>query len=381
MKAINAQIVNFKSDFAWKFFSEKFRVPFEKRKFDSFGLLIKTDEPMFLVSHYSLEYFRGENEIFTVGNFNELNEFARELSLEELEVGEFAQNVLSNYESYDDGEMEIAGKRFFLNEPHVMGILNVTPDSFSDGGEFFSKGKALEHAFEMLENGAEIIDVGGESTRPGAEKVNVHEELERVVPVIEEIKSKRPDAIISIDTTKAEVADAALQAGASIVNDINAFESDIKLLDAVKKHNAAYVLMHMKGTPQTMQQNPYYDEPVSEIYDFLKNKINFLTGYGINKIIIDPGIGFGKRIFDNYEIINRLDEFKGLGYPILIGLSRKSFLGNSLGLEVTERDNATVVAETISVMNGARFVRTHNVKNAVQMKTVLNFTNYSETIL
>ncbi len=381
MKMLNAQIVNFKSDFAWKFFSEKFRVPFEKRKFDSFGLLIKTDEPMFLVSHYSLEYFRGENEIFTVGNFNELNEFARELSLEELEVGEFAQNVLLNYESYDDGEMEIAGKRFFLNEPHVMGILNVTPDSFSDGGEFFSKGKALEHAFEMLENGAEIIDVGGESTRPGAEKVNVHEELERVVPVIEEIKSKRPDAIISIDTTKAEVADAALQAGASIVNDINAFESDIKLLDAVKKHNAAYVLMHMKGTPQTMQQNPYYDEPVSEIYDFLKNKINFLTGYGINKIIIDPGIGFGKRIFDNYEIINRLDEFKGLGYPILIGLSRKSFLGNSLGLEVTERDNATVVAETISVMNGARFVRTHNVKNAVQMKTVLNFTNYSETIL
>ena len=381
MKTLNAQILNFKSDFAWKFFSEKFRLPFEKRKFDSYGLLIKTDEPMFLVSHYSLEYFRGENEILTVGNFNELSEFARELSLEEREVGEFAQNVLSNYESYDDGEMEIAGKRFFLNEPHVMGILNVTPDSFSDGGEFFSKEKALEHAFEMLENGAEIIDVGGESTRPGAEKVSVHEELERVVPVIEEIKSKRPDAIISIDTTKAEVADAALQAGASIVNDINAFESDIKLLDAVKKHNATYVLMHMKGTPQTMQQNPHYDEPVSEIYDFLKNKINFLIGYGINKIIIDPGIGFGKRIFDNYEIINRLDEFKGLGYPILIGLSRKSFLGNSLGLEVTERDNATVVAETISVINGARFVRTHNVKNAVQMKTVLNFTNYSETIL
>ncbi len=381
MKTINAQIMNFKSDFAWKFFSEKFRVPFEKRKFDSYGLLIKTDEPMFLVSHYSLEYFRGENEILTVGNFNELSEFARELSLEEREVGEFAQNVLSNYESYDDGEMEIAGKRFFLNEPHVMGILNVTPDSFSDGGEFFSKEKALERAFEMLENGAEIIDVGGESTRPGAEKVSVHEELERVVPVIEEIKSKRPDAIISIDTTKAEVADAALQAGANIVNDINAFESDIKLLDAVKKHNASYVLMHMKGTPQTMQQNPHYDEPVSEIYDFLKNKINFLIGYGINKIIIDPGIGFGKRIFDNYEIINRLDEFKGLGYPILIGLSRKSFLGNSLGLEVTERDNATVVAETISVINGARFVRTHNVKNAVQMKTVLNFTNYSETIL
>ena len=381
MKTLNAQILNFKSDFAWKFFSEKFHVPFEKRKFDSYGLLIKTDEPMFLVSHYSLEYFRGENEILTVGNFNELSEFARELSLEEREVGEFAQNVLSNYESYDDGEMEIAGKRFFLNEPHVMGILNVTPDSFSDGGEFFSKEKALEHAFEMLENGAEIIDVGGESTRPGAEKVSVHEELERVVPVIEEIKSKRPDAIISIDTTKAEVADAALQAGANIVNDINAFESDIKLLDAVKKHNASYVLMHMKGTPQTMQQNPHYDEPVSEIYDFLKNKINFLIGYGINKIIIDPGIGFGKRIFDNYEIINRLDEFKGLGYPILIGLSRKSFLGNSLGLEVTERDNATVVAETISVINGARFVRTHNVKNAVQMKTVLNFTNYSETIL
>ncbi len=381
MKTLNAQILNFKSDFAWKFFSEKFRVPFEKRKFDSYGLLIKTDEPMFLVSHYSLEYFRGENEILTVGNFNELSEFARELSLEEREVGEFAQNVLSNYESYDDGEMEIVGKRFFFNEPHVMGILNVTPDSFSDGGEFFSKEKALEHAFEMLENGAEIIDFGGESTRPGAEKVSVHEELERVVPVIEEIKSKRPDAIISIDTTKAEVADAALQAGASIVNDINAFESDIKLLDAVKKHNATYVLMHMKGTPQTMQQNPHYDEPVSEIYDFLKNKINFLIGYGINKIIIDPGIGFGKRIFDNYEIINRLDEFKGLGYPILIGLSRKSFLGNSLGLEVTERDNATVVAETISVINGARFVRTHNVKNAVQMKTVLNFTNYSETIL
>ncbi len=375
---MNVQLINFKSDFAWKHYSEKFAVPFELRKFDTFGLLLKETDTLFFTPKFTADFFSIENEMLAVGTFEELTGFAYELISENREFGELAQKVLANYESYDDGEIEIAMRKFYLNQAHIVGILNVTPDSFSDGGKFVDKEKAVEHALQMLEEGAEIIDVGGESTRPGAPSVSTEEELERVIPVISEIKRISRGALISVDTSKAEVAEAAIDAGAEIVNDVSAF-ADEKILDVVRRRGVAYVLMHMKGTPKDMQENPFYEEPVSEIYDFLKTKLDYLNSAGITKVMIDPGVGFGKRVSDNYEIIARLDEFKSLGAPIFIGLSRKSFLGKSLGLEISERENATTVAETVSVLNGARFVRTHNVKNAVQMKNVINFINYSET--
>ncbi len=375
---MNVQLINFKSDFAWQFYSEKFGIPFELRKFDTFGLLLKNTETLFFTPKFTANFFSIENESLAIGSFEELTGFVFELISENPAFGSLAQKVMENYESYEDKSIDIYTKRFPFSAAHVMGILNVTPDSFSDGGKFYDKEKAVDHALEMIEAGAEIIDVGGESTRPGSESVSIDEEIARVIPVIEAIERKTRKALISVDTTKSEVAEAALESGAKIINDVNAFARDKKIIDVAKKYDAAYVLMHMKGTPRTMQKNPHYDEPVSEIYDFLKNKIDVLQEAGIEKIIVDPGIGFGKRVFDNYELINRLDEFKGLGAPILIGLSRKSFIGNSLNLEVGERDNATIVAETVAVKNGAAFVRTHNVKNATEMKQILNFIQHPE---
>ncbi len=376
---MNAQLINFKSDFAWQYYAGKFGVPFELRKFDSFGLLLKGTNTLFFTPKFTANFFSTENEMLAVGNFEELTGFVYELLSENKAFGELARRVLANYEGYDDISIEISGKRFFMNEVHVMGIVNVTPDSFSDGGKFFDKKQAVEHALELIEDGADIIDVGGESTRPGAPPVSVEEELSRVIPVISSIVKRTNNALISVDTTKPEVADAALSEGAKIVNDVSAFARGEKFLDVIRKHNAVYVLMHMKGTPQTMQKNPYYEEPVGEIYDFLKYKMDYLKRQGINKIIVDPGIGFGKRVSDNYEIINRLDEFKGLGAPVLMGVSRKSFIGKSLELEVNERQNATTIAETVSAIKGARFIRTHNVKNAVQMKRMLKFLQNSQS--
>ncbi len=377
---MNVQLINFKSDFAWKYYGEKFGVPFDLRKFDTFGLLLKGTETLFFTPKFSANFFSLENEMLAVGTFEELTGFAFEMLSENREFGELAQTVLANYESYDDGEIEIGFRKFSTGEIHVMGILNVTPDSFSDGGKFFDKEKAIDRALEMIEHGAEIIDVGGESTRPGAPSVSLDEELNRVIPVISALRMYARDIPVSVDTTKSEVAEAAIREGATLVNDINAFGKDEKMLDVVRRYDVPYVLMHMKGTPQTMQLNPHYEEPVGEIYDFLKYKTDYLKRFGINKIIVDPGIGFGKRVSDNYEIINRLDEFKGLGAPILIGLSRKSFLGKSLGLDVNERDNATVVAETAAAIKGARFIRTHNVKNAREMKLTLDFIKHSDAV-
>ncbi len=378
---MNAQLINFGSDFAWNYYANKFGVNPELRKFDSLGLLLKGTETLFFRPKFSTNFFRLENEILIVGNFKELVDFSFELAASNSDWGNLAESVLSNYENFDDGIISIAGKNFSLNQPHIMGILNVTPDSFSDGGNYFDKDKAIEHALQMIKEGAEIIDVGGESTRPGADAVPVEEELERVIPVITAIKAKEPQTVISIDTTKSKVAEEAIKAGASIVNDISGFSFDEQTLEVIKKYNVTYILMHIKGTPRTMQKNPEYEEPVSEIYDFLTQKISRLVDLGIGKIIIDPGIGFGKRLFDNYEIINRLDEFKGLGFPILIGLSRKSFLGNSLGLKIDERDTITSVAEAISVSKGARFIRTHNVANASVMKNFINYLSNTESLL
>ena len=257
--------------------------------------------------------------------------------------------------------------------PIIMGILNVTPDSFSDGGDYYTKEKAVNHAIKLLEEGADIIDVGGESTRPGSKAIDANEELERVIPVIEELLYRKPDTIISIDTSKSEVAERAVKIGVSIINDVSGGIFDEKIFYISSKYNVPIVLMHMKGKPENMQLSPSYDNVINEISYYFEDRIKTALSYNVEKIILDPGIGFGKRVEDNYLIIRNLDKFKKLNYPILIGISRKSFLGKSLNLEIKNRDNSTIIAETLSAIKGAKVIRTHNVKNAVELKNMLTY--------
>jgi dihydropteroate synthase len=245
----------------------------------------------------------------------------------------------------------------------VMGTLNLTPDSFYDGGQYSTKAAAIERALQMVEEGADIIDIGGESSRPGAKPVSVAEELERVIPVIEEIH-RRTDILLSVDTTKAVVATEAVEAGASVVNDISALRFDAKMARLVADRGVFIVLMHMKGTPETMQKNPSYNDPVEEIKAFFAERIEAAISAGIatEKIIIDPGIGFGKRLSDNLAIIRGLSKFSALDAPILVGLSRKSFLGDILNLPAEERLEGTIAANAIAILNGADIIRVHDVK-------------------
>ncbi|MFN3134793.1 MAG: dihydropteroate synthase [Candidatus Kryptonium sp.] len=273
---------------------------------------------------------------------------------------------------HDSIVYKFGSKEFdFSKRAYIMGILNVTPDSFSDGGRYFTVDSAVEHAMKMIEDGADIIDVGGESTRPGSEPVPLEEELRRVIPVIKEIV-KRADVPISIDTYKSEVARQALDNGAVIVNDISGLRFDEKMVEVIAQYNASVVIMHIKGTPKTMQQNPYYDDVISEIYSYLSESVEKARSYGIKQIIVDPGIGFGKRLVDNLEIIRRLREFKSLGYPVLIGVSRKSFIGNILNLPVEERLEGTAGAVAISVWNGANIVRVHDVKEMARVVRIVD---------
>ena len=251
----------------------------------------------------------------------------------------------------------------FSKRSYVMGILNVTPDSFSDGARFYDLDAAIKHGTEMAEQGADIIDVGGESTRPGADTVSADEEIQRTEPVIREL-SKRIDIPLSIDTTKADVARRALDAGAEIVNDISALRADPEMVDVAVSYQAPVVLMHMLGSPKTMQQDICYDSIIEDITDFLKERIDFAINNGVerNKIIIDPGIGFGKSVGnDNFEIIREMRSFASLGLPVLVGPSRKAFIGRLLDAEVDERDIGTLATVSIAIHNGANIVRVHNV--------------------
>jgi dihydropteroate synthase len=267
---------------------------------------------------------------------------------------------------------EIGKRKFDFKYAYTMGILNVTPDSFSDGGQFIDKDTAVIHALEMIENGVDIIDVGGESTRPGSEPVSESDELNRVIPVIKEILKRNSDTVLSVDTTKARVAEEALKNGALIVNDISGGTFEPEIFNVVKEFNAAIILMHIKGKPKTMQSSPVYTNVFSEVYDYLAKQTQFASNKGIDKIIIDPGIGFGKRTEDNLTIIERLEDFKSLGFPIMIGLSRKSFIGNILNLSTEDRDDATNALNLFSMSKGARIIRTHNVKLAVQTCKLFN---------
>jgi dihydropteroate synthase len=254
-----------------------------------------------------------------------------------------------------------------------MGVLNVTPDSFSDGGRFFKQDLAIERGLAMAADGADIIDVGGESTRPYAEKVSPREELDRVIPVVQGL-SKALKIPISIDTLKAKVAEEALKAGASIINDISALRFDSRMVSVAAEAAVPVILMHMKGTPSDMQDNPVYDHLLPEIKDFLTRAMDRAVEGGVAKsrIILDPGIGFGKTFDHNLEIIRDLVEFLSLGRPILLGTSRKAFLGHLLDKQAHERDIGTMATIAVGVMNGASIIRVHNVKMARETIKVID---------
>ena len=253
----------------------------------------------------------------------------------------------------------------WLNKPSntlIMGILNVTPDSFSDGGKFDTPEQAASHASKMIEDGADIIDIGGESTRPGAEPVSIDEELNRTIPVIEAIRDQS-DCIISIDTYKSKVAESALDAGANMVNDISGLTFDEGMASLVAEKETPVVIMHIKGLPLDMQEDPHYDDLIREVKEYFTAQITKAKEAGISDahIILDPGIGFGKRLEDNFELIRELKQICAMEYPILIGPSRKSFIGTVLNLPITERLEGTLASITAGVMNGARIVRVHDI--------------------
>jgi len=254
-----------------------------------------------------------------------------------------------------------------------MGVLNVTPDSFYDGGRYHRFHDAVAQALRMAEDGADIIDVGGESTRPYSDPLSLDEELKRVIPVIETL-SKELEIPISIDTYKSEVAVRALEAGAAIVNDISAMRFDPAIGKVVAAAGVPIVLMHMKGTPQNMQSNPTYKDLLGEITEFLQEAADQALSMGIQRelIIIDPGIGFGKSFDDNLVILRDLWRFSSLGHPILVGASNKSFIGHVLGAPVESRDTGTMATIAVAVMNGAHIVRAHNVRAAKETVTVID---------
>ena len=259
------------------------------------------------------------------------------------------------------------GKRMFdLNERTlIMGILNVTPDSFSDGGRFGSVDAAVEHALKMIEEGADIIDIGGESTRPkgvyeGTRSISAEEEMNRVIPVIERL-SALTDVPLSIDTTKSVVAEAALRSGASMVNDISGLKFDPQMAGTAARFNAVLAVMHIQGTPETMQIDPVYSDVVAEVKEELSRSVEQARAAGVTQIIIDPGIGFGKTLDHNLILLQHLREFETLGLPILIGTSRKGFIGTILDLPVDQRLEGTAASVAVSIMHGANIVRVHDV--------------------
>ncbi|HUR64894.1 MAG TPA: dihydropteroate synthase [Chitinophagaceae bacterium] len=258
------------------------------------------------------------------------------------------------------------GRLLVVDKPIVMGIINITPDSFYTGSRHENIDAVQKQAGKMLSEGATILDIGGQSTRPGSEKVSRETELERVIPAIEGIHKKFPGTFISIDTYYATVAEQAIQAGACIVNDISAGSMDEKMIPTVASLQVPYVLMHMKGTPQTMHNQQHYQSVTKEVLDFLVHKKDELQQAGITDIIIDPGFGFAKNASHNFELLRNLAVFKMLNAPLLLGISRKSFIWKTLRLTADEALQGTIAMNTIGLMNGASILRVHDVKEAVQ---------------
>lgn len=265
------------------------------------------------------------------------------------------------------GYINAGGKLLDLKVPKVMGILNITPDSFYKGSRYTSEKEILKAAVKMLQDGADIIDVGGYSTRPGATDISFEEEGRRVLGAIKMISHEFPEAVISVDTFRADIAvEAVEQCGAKIINDISGGEADSAMFQVVQRLNVPYILMHMKGDPRTMQDNPVYDDIVADILKWFGERIFRLRSAGVKDIIIDPGFGFGKTIGHNFELISRLGDFSIAGLPLLIGVSRKSMIWKTLSITADEALTGTIVLNTVALLKGADIIRVHDVREAVQ---------------
>ena len=255
--------------------------------------------------------------------------------------------------------------------PRIMGVVNVTPDSFSDGGQYETAQQAIAHACALIAQGADILDVGGESTRPGAEAVSAEIECDRVLPVIRGIRDVNPLIPISIDTMKSEVADAAVRTGATIINDVSGGVADQAMFDVAAGHDVPYILMHMQGTPRTMQESPTYDDVVVDVAEFLRHRVETARARGVRRIIIDPGIGFGKTVDHNIALLQHLNHFAGIADELLLGISRKRFLGAITGItDASERDIVTALAHALLVSAPVDIIRVHHVALHAQLRSL-----------
>ncbi|MCK8825265.1 dihydropteroate synthase [Fuchsiella alkaliacetigena] len=317
-----------------------------------------------------------ETDLILMGTDKVFRKVEKVLRMQPFGLRELGKEILKAIDNYTRqlSPISVGSSEFeFGKRTYIMGVLNVTPDSFSDGGKFDRLDVAVEHAKKMVAEGADIIDVGGESTRPGSEPVPLEVELDRVLPVVERLKAEI-EAPISVDTYKSEVAKRVLEAGADIINDISGFKEDPQLAEVAAEYEVPVVVMHIQGQPKNMQENPSYGDLISEIMEYLQQSINCGIEAGIarDKIIVDPGIGFGKTLEHNLEIMKRLREFRSLGQPILLGTSRKSMIGDTLDLPVEERVEGTAATVSIGIANGADIVRVHDIK---EMKRVAKMTD------
>lgn len=272
---------------------------------------------------------------------------------------------------YPKKTLKTGGKLLDLSRPLVMGILNVTPDSFYDGGVYTDESKILERAGQILADGASFIDIGAYSSRPEADHISEEEERSRLIPALKSIIREYPDAIISVDTFRASIAEEVVNEGASLINDISGGELDKRMFETISRLQVPYILMHMKGTVQTMTENSQYEDMLPELIDYFQKKTNILNNLGVKDVIIDPGFGFAKNITRNFELLSRLDELKILERPVLVGISRKSMIWKTLGTDPQGALNGTTVLNTIALMKGANILRVHDVKEA--METVILF--------
>ncbi len=315
------------------------------------------------VSWGTLSLSEEKSEVIMMGTISQYRRVLKKLEEQPFALPSLSEEVRKALESFDEPrEPPVPG-----DGTRVMGILNVTPDSFYDGSRYSDEDDAVKRALAMVEQGADIIDVGGESTRPGSERLSFEEEIERVVPVIERVTEKR-DVCISVDTHNSTVAEKAVDAGASMINDVFGLRKE-GLLETAASCDVPVVIMHMQGTPETMQKNPRYDDVIGEIYGFLKERATKAEDAGVspNDIIIDPGIGFGKTLKHNLEIISRLEEFNSMGYPVLLGASRKSFLGEILGTEAEERLYGSLGIAAVAVQKKVGILRVHDVRETVDV--------------
>lgn len=329
----------------------------------------------------AMEFKTDKVDVIIIGTLKQLRLLCHKLKTQPFglkETGEELSRFIDNYYSDPISLKCLRATLDFSHGPLIMGILNVTPDSFYDGGKYFHRDDAISRGMKLVEDGADIIDIGGESTRPGSVPISEEEELKRVIPVIEEL-SKRTSVPISIDTYKSRVAEAAIDAGAQIVNDISGMKFDEKMAQVVAEKGVPVVIMHIKGTPRDMQNNPYYEDIIQEIFNYFEDRISFAVSRGIaeNKIIIDPGIGFGKRPEDNLFLIKNLGSFKIFGKPIMIGVSRKSFIGKILNLPPEERLEGSISATLYALSEGAKVVRVHDVKEIKRCIAIYNKINMS----